>query len=258
MARTNILGKSGTGKSWMLGKYLEEVVPRFPYGVHFDLENEEKGLTIPGRDGTDPVFASLYVDQQGREEWDIPATIARHGKLRVVPDGLTKQEMVDLAAEIAKTAMHLTDDPDASFHLSFDEAHNIAPNQNLDERISRAITGGRKRGLEWAAATQRAQNIHEDILTQANWGIYFRMTGDSDLYKVDASIDAFSAHEQLPKLADRECIIEDKASGDWYIYDTETIERAHPHLAEDDGTADDFLEAAGNLGEEHEVEPEQE
>lgn len=242
MARTIILGKSGTGKSWKLGQYLETHVPKFDYGLHFDIENEETGLCTTV-DETPPVYKTLIIDRPAYEgEFNIPQTIADNPKLRVVPDGLTKEEQQDLFGICCAVAMKIAKHDDITFHLSVDEAHVVIPMGSLDERIDRALSGGRKRGLEWACATQRAQKINEEPLSQSNWGIYFQMTSDRDLKKVNGSIDGFDAEEELPKLGTRECIIENKSAGQWWVVSTDDEERIHPHFAADDGVVESTLE----------------
>jgi len=258
MARTVVLGQAGTGKSWKAGKYLEEVVPAFTHAVHFDIEDEEAGLCVDVEDGPGPVFGTLYVDRPAYDgEYDLSETIWTNRKLRIVPDGLTKEETVDLFGQVCAVAMSISGLEQCDFHLSCDEAHNVAPNVGLDERVSRAVTGGRKRGLEWMFATQRPQNINEDVLSQSNWGIYFKMTGDRDLGKANDSTESFDATRRLPQLEPRECIVEDKFKGRHWTVSTNSETRQHPHMADDDGKADDYLEAhaEGAPGDDDEADP---
>lgn len=239
MARTLVAGSSGNGKSWETGRYLENVVPDFDYAVHFDPENEETGLCVEGRNGEPPVYKAFYVDRKGLAgEWDIPATIRKEQKLRVVPEGLTEQESIHLLALVCKTAMEVTDS-DATFHVSVDEAHNVIPKGKVHPLISRALTGGRKRGLEWTVATQRLQKIHEDSIGQANFGIYFSMAGRDAAKVNDESV--FNAEKELPKLQRFECIYENRNTTEWWKVNTEQKERAHPHHTEDDGVGDEYL-----------------
>lgn len=243
MARVLIAGGSGMGKSWEVGRLLENVVPSFSHGVHLDLENEEVGLAAEGEDGSPPIFKTLYLDEQGLREWNIPETIRRERKLRVVPDGLTDDEQVRLAALICHTAMQIGQHEEFTFHFSVDEAHDVLPKAGIESQISRLLTGGRKRGIEWAVATQRLQNIHEDAITQASNGIYFGM-GGRDAQKVDG-YTIFDAKNELPQLEQRECIHEDRDTRQWTVVDTDSRTRAHPHQASDDGIADEYL--AGQL-----------
>lgn len=243
MARTLVAGSSGYGKSWELGRYLENVVPEFDYAIHYDPDDEEAGLASKGEGGEPPVYKTLYVDRRALAgEWDIPATIRKERKLRIVPDGLNDEQTIHLLALCCKTAMEITGgEPD--FHLSVDEAHNVIPKGQVHSHISRMLTGGRKRGLEWAVATQRLQKIHEDAISQSNYGIYFCLSG-RDAKKVNGET-VFDAEAELPPLDRYECIYENRNNGEWWRVNTSERSRAHPHVAEDDGKADEFLVSQG-------------
>lgn len=239
MARTIIAGGSGMGKSWEFGRVLENIVPRFTHAVHVDIENEEVGLSKPGEDGSPPVYYSFYVDRRGLAEWNIPETIRTQRKLRIVPDDLTSDDRTRLTALVCRTAMEIAQHEEFNFHFSVDEAHNVMPKHGIDTDISRLLTGGRKRGIEWAVATQRLQNLHEDAITQANNGLYFKM-GGTDAAKVN-SYTVFDARELLTDLEKREYIYEDRNRGTFRKEDTNEMGRAHPHEASDDGIADEFF-----------------
>ena len=238
MARTIVSGKSGSGKSWEMGRFLENVVPRFKYAIHFDMENEEPGLCA-NVDGAPAVYNAWYIDEPGLTEWDLPETIRQNQKLRVVPDGLTDEETVNLFALVCRTAMHISNQEDMDFHISADEAHNFIPKAGLHEDISRALTGGRKRGLEWTLGSQRLQNLHEDALSQSNYSIAFRMDGRY-AQKMNNYV-GYDAERRLPQLGKRECIYNNRDKGEWWKVVTDQKNRAHPHAADDDGIADEFL-----------------
>lgn len=254
MARYIIFGRSGSGKSWFFGWVLERVVEMFTYAVHFDIEDEEQGLSMRGRS----LFKTLYVDREfadrrvkyrGREMGFVEAVILKNRRVRIVPDALTPDEQRDLFARISALAMKLGS-TDATFHLSADEAHQVIPavGENLDERIERMLTGGRKKGVEWAFCTQRPANIHGDAFTQANWGVYFSLTKDEDIGKVNGSI-GINAYTHLPELQPREYILENLNSGKVVKHTSNELDREHPHVAPDDGVADDVLESAAEGGE---------
>lgn len=245
MARTTVLGQSGRGKSWKLGEVLEKTAPKFTHSIHFDPEDEEAGLCIEGDDGSPPIYRTFYVDERAYHgEFDIPATIWQNQKVRVVPDGLTRDEMRDLLGVVCDTGMKIANRDDTTFLLSVDEAHVVMKKSKIDERVNRAVTGGRKRGLEYAISSQRAQNVPEDVLSQSNWGIYFQLTGDRDLGKVQDST-SFDAERLLPKLGKYECIVENRDRSEWKRVDTTEEVRHHPHLADDDGVVDDYLDEMG-------------
>lgn len=254
MARYGIFGRSGSGKSWFFGYLLERLVERFDYAVHFDPDDEEQGLSIDGN----ALFKTFYVDAefaQSEVEYDdrqmglVEAVILENKKVRIVPDGLTSDELVDLFGRVSKLAMEIGK-TDANFHLSGDEAHNLVPavGDDLDERIERMLTGGRKKGVEWALCTQRPAKLHGDAYTQMNYGIYLSLTKDEDIAKVNGSTN-FNAYEYLKELKPREYIIEDLDSGETKQYTTDEHERQHPHLAPDDGEADVVLDEVAEEGE---------
>ena len=139
----------------MFGWFLEKALPQFDYAFHIDLEDEEKGLSEPP-DALlktfycDPEFAEATVEIDGREVILPVAVWLRNRKVRMVPDGLTPGELYKVFAAISEEAME-GGKQCASVHLSSDEAHNLIPDigDDLDQRIERMLSGGRKKGVEW-------------------------------------------------------------------------------------------------------------
>lgn len=246
MARTHIFGRSGVGKSWFLGWYLERTVPEFDYAVHFDIEDEEVGLSEKGR----AIFKTFYVDDQFFEqrvvyrEREMPlihAVILHNKKVRIVPDNLTPEEQRELFAQICELSMKVGK-TEANFHISADEAHQVLPDigDDLDDRIVRMLTGGRKKGVEWMVSTQRPSNLHDEAFSQANYGYYFSLTKDIDVARVNGSSN-FNAYQLLPDLDTREFLMEDLDRGKLFRRSTDEMEREHEHFAGDDGVADETI-----------------
>lgn len=236
MARVTVLGQSGTGKSYYAGSILEEAVPKFDHAVHFDPEDEETGLSDADHD---PLYTTVYADKQRYTGLDWLKVLYKHRKIRVVPEGLTTDEMQDLFAILCHAAMVLCKDIDdtASCFVSVDEGHNIISKHSLDDRIERLITGGRKHGVEFLCISQRAQLLHETAITQADRRVYFRISGDNDIRKID-KMCGFNA-DILEDLPDRHAILENQSSGDWTEIDTNTaVNRQRPHHSADDGIVD--------------------
>jgi hypothetical protein len=251
MARYLIFGRSGSGKSWFFGWVLEGALPEFDYAVHFDIEDEEKGLSDAGRTMlktfyVDQAFADEQVEYQGRIMSKVQAVILHNEKVRMVPDGLTPTEQREVFAEVCGLAMELAK-TGSNFHISADEAHQVLPDveeRNMDDRVVRALTGGRKKGVEWAFSTQRPANLYEDAFTQANWGVYFSLTKDNDIAKVNNSL-GINAYQTLPKLQPRDYILENLDSGKVKKHTTNELDREFQHYASDDGVADERLQQAG-------------
>ena len=263
MSRVLILGGSGSGKSWYAGQKLESILTEdgeeaFEHAAHVDLEDEEKGLSLEG----DPLFLTAEIDQERLREVVVVDThnppeyipeaelkdgpsvnlpkwlLYKNGYVRYVPDGLTEEEMVVLSEMVADAAMTAED-----CHFSMDESHLVADNSKMGTKLNRLVTGGRKRGVEWVFITQRPQAINKQIPAQANLIIYFRLSSDRDKKKAASMADAFDGEEKLPELGKREAIIEDQEEGVWWKIDTNELDRDYPHIAGDDGKADEKWKA---------------
>jgi len=302
MARVNILGRSGTGKSWFAGSVLEDILTTgdgsgrakgcgcevedcdhipddeefvyrvetgegspdfdtgedFEYAVHLDLEDEEKGFS----DADDPVLLTYEANKQNIRQYIeyapgeapdfIPEEELKEGRkvllpkwvfyknkyIRVVPDGLTKEETTILVEMMADAAMKTGD-----CHFSLDEAHLVAKKHGIGDKLMRLVTGGRKRGVEWVFITQRPQKIHEDILSQSDYTVYFNLR-DRDRDKAAEKAESIpDAEDKIDALEPRTAIIEDFDKGEWREFSTENLSRDIPHVSGDDGKADDSYEA---------------
>lgn len=266
MARVVIFGKSGSGKSWYTGKKLADILEpddeddEFEYAVHLDLEDEERGLSL----SDDPLLATFEVDKEDLRDQVvvdpddppsyIPEDELKDGPLmalpkwvfyknkyvRAVPDGLNDDEQTVLVEMMCDAAMMTGD-----CHLSLDEAHRVLTTGNVKQRLEDVITGGRKRGVEWAIITQRPQAIHKQAIAQADIGVFFKLTSERDVMKADKLAESFDADETLPGLDNRTAIIENYEDGSARMVDTNTLERDYPHIAGDDGKANDKWVADG-------------
>lgn len=238
MARMVILGASGSGKSWYAGAMLEAALPHFDYGIHFDPENEEIGLSA---EKYDPLYRTLPVNKERYQRLNFLSVIRKNKRVRVVPEGLTTEEMEDLYGILCAVAMKLSKDLNlGSILVSCDEAHNVVHEGALDERVERLVTGGRKHGAEVIHVSQRPQLIHKTILSQCDKAVYFRVGEDNDLGKIDGQSEVPSG--MILNLDKRECIVENRDSGEFKTINTERdVTRQRPHFSGDDGLLDDTL-----------------
>lgn len=243
MARVAVLGASGSGKSYYTGFLLEQRVPEFDIAVHFDPEDEEKGLSDVN---ADPLYETLPVDGERYAGIDWVRCLFNHRRVRVIPEGLTKAETADLFGRICAAVMALCKDLDESIDgapesalVSCDEAHTVLVKGDFDERVERLITGGRKHGVESIFISQRPQLLPLTVLSQADRRVYFRISQDRDLDKIQ-KVSNFDAG-RLDDLPSRRCIVENKDSGAWKEMDTDGIGRRRPHYSGDDGLLDDAL-----------------
>lgn len=274
MARTVIFGKSGSGKSWFTGQRLGEILEpedpddEFENAIHIDLEDEEKGLSQEGNAllltyevDKDELVSQLIVNEDEPPPY-VPEDELKDGPViakpklvfyknqyvRVVPDGLNDEQESALVALMADAAMLAGDT-----HFSMDEAHRVARRGNLGNRLNDLITGGRKRGVEWAFISQRPQMLHKTVIAQADHGVFFKLTSERDIKKADKLAESFDAEETLPSLPNRVAIVENYDTGEAHRIETENLERKYPHVAGDDGKADGVWaeggEQVGDVGE---------
>lgn len=246
MARLSVIGNSGTGKSFAAGALIERVLdvdhPKnpgetFDLAVHFDYEDEEKGLSDANHS---PLLKRLDVQASQARHIDWKRLIAREPYLRVVPD-MTMEEATELLGVISKAIMDLCKKvyPDATGFLSIDEAHNFVPQGNNDQRVHRLISGGRKHGVEFLVITQRPATIHTSALGLSDRRFYFRVDEKNDIRGL-REVTTFNA-DKLQTLEDREVIIENKSTGEHIRQSTNDWDRIRPHHAKDDGIVDDAL-----------------
>ena len=267
MARTVIFGKSGSGKSWFTGQRIAEILEpddpedEFEYAIHIDLEDEEKGLSLDGdallktfecdkallrrQVVVDPEDPPDYIPEDELADGPVIAlpkwVVYKNKYVRVVPDGLADDEEVVLSEMMADAAMTAcgSDPSEPDCHFSMDEAHRIVTLGKIGSRMEDVVTGGRKRGVEWAFITQRPQAIHKQVIAQADIGCFMKLTSERDVKKADKLAESFDAEDVLPGLPQRVVIVEDYEHGKSYRINTEDLERAYPHIAGDDGKAND-------------------
>jgi hypothetical protein len=254
MARVTVIGRSGTGKSYYAGGLLESTVPKFDAAVHFDVEDEERGLS----QADDPLYGTLPVDRERAQRLDWPKLIYRRDTVRVVPRSLTNEEMRKLYATICHSVMALCERDllDSAF-VSCDEAHNILSQADFPTPVERMITGGRKHGVECLHITQRPQFLHTTVISQADLRVYFGVSDSNDIRKID-QMSTFDA-EILEEIPTRTAILENKNTGEYKLIVTdpkqmsviptelqnsmeiETIDdiRTRPHVSGDDGIVDE-------------------
>lgn len=283
MARGAILGRSGTGKSWFAGSVLEDALPGdggsgafqdeggeyqpagadidleedFGHAIHIDVEDEERGFS----DADNPVLLTFEVTpqnlpkyvtfggkrpsyipdaefQDGDEVLLVKWVYYKHRYVRAVPNGLTDEELKAMVEMLADAAMKTGD-----CHFSLDEAHLVAKKHSIGEKLMRLVTGGRKRGVEWLFITQRPQKMHEDILSQTDYTVYFNLR-DRDRDKAAEKSEAVpDAERKIDDLEPRQAIIEDFDTGEWGEIDTNDLSRNRPHVSGDDGKADKSYES---------------
>lgn len=257
MARLLVMGQSGTGKSYALGALIERVLDdehpenpggeSFDFAVHFDPENEERGLC---EKGNRPLYQTLEVDARTAAQIDWPLLVARRKRVRVVPD-MSETAMQELFGVIADAVFELCKDhtPDKTCLLSCDESGQIVTQTGAADAALKVQTRGRKHGVETIHSAQRPQQLHTTIISQTDRRYYFRINNDNDLAKLNGQAgfnvnripvesEYIGPGDGLSDLPDRTVVAENVGAGKILVQSTEEWTRLREHYADDDGILD--------------------
>jgi DNA helicase HerA-like ATPase len=171
-----IFGKSGCGKSffagWLASKFKERGKARL---VIWDKKNEYRGLASSLLVLNQAAFAKV---QQAKHEFFI-RLLADHPSVRVVPQGLTLNEMLESYNELAHAIYELGDTV-----LLTEEAHVVCPQGQTPRYAQILVTDARTDANDLIFVTQRAQNLDTTIVSQGNVRVTFKLTDPNDLKRV--------------------------------------------------------------------------
>lgn len=254
MARVAVIGQSGTGKSFGAGAVIERILDpnhpdnpgqTFDIAVHFDPEDEEKGLSDADHD---PLYRRLDVDAELARNLEWMKVLYNHRRIRVVPD-MTDDAKAELYGVICGAVFELCKDvvPDLTALVSGDEIGSYVTQTSADKRVLTVQTRGRKYGVETVHVMQRPQQAHTEMISQCDRRMYFRVNDDNDLGKLSGQA-GFNVNRipnlngrGLKELEDREVVIENVGTGDIIVESTNDWRRIRPHYSGDDGLIDDVL-----------------
>ncbi len=194
--RLLIQANSGSGKSWLLRKLLEQAHDKVQQIV-IDLEGEFSTLREK--------YDYLLIGKEG----EIPANIKTASLLARKLLEMNISAIIDLsdlkAAEritfVKRFSDSLINAPKSLWHpcwIVVDEAHKFAPEKGKVESTNSIIdlaTLGRKRGICLICATQRLSKLHKDVAAECNNKIIGRTGLDIDRKRVSDEL-GFTKKEQ--------------------------------------------------------------
>lgn len=179
MAKQNeiveIYGKSGSGKSFFAGWLASKMRGGKKALVIWDKKNEYRGLSDSLLVLNTAAFAKV---QQSKHEF-FTRLIAAHPSVRIVPQGLTLDEMLEAYDELC----HAVYDRGSTVLLT-DEAHIVCPQDKTPRHPQMLVTDARSAANDLLFVTQRAQNLDTTIVSQGNVRVAFKMTDKNDLDRV--------------------------------------------------------------------------
>lgn len=210
--RLFISAGSGSGKSYLIRKFVEETYGKYPI-IILDLEGEFSSLRekydflLAGKDGDIPTDIRT-ADLLARKILELNTSIIidlyelrHHERLRYVRYFI--DSLIDAPKELWKP-----------FIVIIDEIHQFIPQSGESEAAGAVIdlaTRGRKRGLMLLGATQRISKADKDVVAElANNCFIGRTALDIDLKRA-ADILGFTTKEQVRSIRELEV-------GEFYVY----------------------------------------
>ena len=195
-----VIGQSGSGKSFLIGKISEELCRLGMPVCIIDTEGEYASLKkkfeviLVGEENADIKFPTDYSELFGLSiEKGIPVIID-------LSDVIEKSD----EAYAALSALYSVEEEKRKPYLVIiEEADKFAPQimhkgMNIIEEIS---VRGRKRGLGLFVATQRPATISKNVLAQCSYGFIGKLTISNDLNAISILLEGKKNFEDVVKLS---------------------------------------------------------
>ena len=170
-----VFGKSGCGKSFFAGWMASKFKDRGKALVIWDKKNEYRGLAASLLVLNQEAFAKV---QKAKHEFFM-RLLEAHPSIRIVPQGLTLDEMLEAYNELAHAVYER-----GQAVLLTEEAHVVCPQGSTPRYAQILVTDARTNANDLIFVTQRAQLLDTTIVSQGNVRVAFKMTDKNDLNRV--------------------------------------------------------------------------
>ena len=190
-----VIGKSGSGKSHLVAGmidyyYRNEIRENI---IVIDSSNdykEDKGLDF---------LNHLYLQEDEVGEIDIEAVIKDHKQVLFEFAGMTEEKRRSLCDQIVNAVFNL-----GNTLLVVDEGYLFVPKQGKMKSFQKALSGGRKEGIDQIYIIQRVQQINLLVLSQKDVLISFNINESKEIEKVRENIPVDVKPETFQNLKERE------------------------------------------------------
>ncbi|HVL86419.1 MAG TPA: DUF87 domain-containing protein, partial [Candidatus Thermoplasmatota archaeon] len=172
-----VSGKSGSGKSFFAGWMASQFKERGKALVIWDKKNEYRGLAVALFVLNQAAFAKV---RQAKHKFFL-RLIEKHPSLRIVPQGLTLDEMLEAFDHLAHAVYERGETV-----LLVEEAHVVAPQGQTPRYAQILVTDARTTANDLIMVTQRVQLLDTTMASQANVRVAFKMTDLNDLKRVSS------------------------------------------------------------------------
>lgn len=170
-----ISGKSGSGKSYFAGWMASKFKERGKALVIWDKKNEYRGIAT----SLLVLNQDTFTKARHAKHVFFRRLIERHPSVRVVPQGLTLDEMLEAFDHLAHAVYER-----GQTVLLVEEAHIVAPQGQTPRYAQVLVTDARTHANDLIMVTQRVQNLDTTMASQANIRVTFKMTDPNDLKRI--------------------------------------------------------------------------
>jgi len=209
----SVLGKSGSGKSFLVLMEMEKMLKEGKNLIIIDFKGEYKGLQSE-HDITYLPIGRKMMARLNAKSW--AGILSRYPCLIVHQLGLTFDELLKMIDDISAAVYVL-----GNRTLIIEEAHLLAPSHNIPQHLQVLITGGRTREVDLWFVCQRAALIDVTPISQSHLLYLFQLTEENDLKKI-ASVLSLNK-ETIIGLGRYKCLKIDMVEGTTEIISTEGL-----------------------------------
>jgi hypothetical protein len=207
------LGRSGSGKSYGLKRFVEQligvgaqVVVVDTVGIHFGLRRGDKGLAIP-------VLGGLYGDiplESTAGELVSEVVVSSGSSMVIDTSHFRDAERARFMEAFGRKLFELKKRSPSAMHVALDEGQDVVPqnpsnneNMMLHEWV-RIAKQGRAFGIGLSISSQRPQELNKKALNQTECVLAFQLTGPQErkaleYWLADKGVDT-KLSERLPTL----------------------------------------------------------
>lgn len=211
-----IIGKSGSGKSWLARwlaiQYLKKGLTEYIVVLDTSADHFYSGL----QDWNFKLWSYDNALAQKKINWT--KVFNQYPKSVIEISFLTDEEITNLVDDVSLSIMEL-----GNTLLLIDEAHQFYPRTGYHSKnLERLIRGGRKIGVDLIFVTQMRVDVDLVAVKQANVVISFQVTEENDVEKVSRLLG--ESKEKITSLKQRQCLVKDTLQFKSFILNTQTLD----------------------------------
>jgi DNA helicase HerA-like ATPase len=215
--RILVIGKSGSGKSWLVEYILErDIIDNEKNFLIFDPKGGEHNgfLDFPG---ARVLIVGREVFPHVNNEFCV-GLLRMYKRLIVIPNMLDFAEIRKLMDCMSYAALQV-----GNLVVVLEEAQLIYPHNQTLKWSEILVTSGRSNHIDVIIVTQRPSEIDSTVVSQCNIRFFFQMDDEPDLERVKSLLK--DAKKLLPELRPKQCYYRNYLTGENGFIDTSKYEK---------------------------------